>query len=101
MALKTGVMAAENNKYYGINDIIKYIKALPGNGMRLGDLVPGASSFPGIVKQPNKRKHSSPHVRSSCAVSTRCIFLRKSKPASNTQVSTPAPAQPCVGRLFG
>ncbi len=35
MALKSGVMAAENNKYYGINDIIKYIKALPGNGMRL------------------------------------------------------------------
>ncbi len=31
MALKTGVMAAENNKYYGINYIIKYIKALLGN----------------------------------------------------------------------
>lgn len=69
--------------------------------MRLRDLDPGVSSFPGIVKQPNKRKYISPHVRSSCAFSTGCIFLRKSKAAANSQVATPAPAQPCVGRLFG
>lgn len=62
--------------------------------MRLGDLDPGASGLPGMVKQPNERKRSSPHVHSSCALSAGCIFLRKSKPAANSQVTTPAPAQP-------
>lgn len=62
--------------------------------MRLRDLDPGASGFPGMAKQPNEGKCTSPHVHSSCALSVGCIFLRKFKPAANLQVTTPAPAQP-------